>query len=49
MLRVGIPEYRLPREVIDKEYSLLEKIGVRFVLGVDIGKDIPFEKPAPRK
>ena len=43
MLRVGIPEYRLPREVIEREYSLLEKIGVRFVLGVDIGKDIPFE------
>jgi NADPH-dependent glutamate synthase beta subunit-like oxidoreductase len=43
MLRVGIPEYRLPREVIDREYSLLEKIGIRFVLGVDIGKDIPFE------
>jgi NADPH-dependent glutamate synthase beta subunit-like oxidoreductase len=43
MLRVGIPEYRLPREVIDKEYALLEKTGVKFVLGVDVGKDIPFE------
>ncbi len=44
MLRVGIPEYRLPRHIIDREYSLLQKIGVQFVLGVEIGKDIPFEK-----
>jgi NADPH-dependent glutamate synthase beta subunit-like oxidoreductase/uncharacterized membrane protein YdjX (TVP38/TMEM64 family) len=44
MLRVGIPEYRLPRQIIDREYSLLEKIGVEFKLGVEIGRDIPFEK-----
>ncbi len=43
MLRVGIPEYRLPREIIDREYSLLEKIGVEFKLGVEIGRDISFE------
>ena len=44
MLRVGIPEYRLPRQIIDREYSLLEKIGVEFRLGVEIGRDIPFEQ-----
>ena len=44
MLRVGIPEYRLPRQIIDREYSLLEKIGVEFNLDVEIGRDIPFEK-----
>jgi NADPH-dependent glutamate synthase beta subunit-like oxidoreductase len=43
MLRFGIPEYRLPAHIIDKEFSLLKKIGVKFVLGVDIGKDIAFE------
>jgi NADPH-dependent glutamate synthase beta subunit-like oxidoreductase len=43
MLRVGIPEYRLPRPIIAREYSLLEKIGVELKLGVEIGKDIPFE------
>ncbi len=44
MLRVGIPEYRLPRQIIDREYSLLEKIGVEFRLGVEIGRDILFEQ-----
>jgi NADPH-dependent glutamate synthase beta subunit-like oxidoreductase len=43
MMRVGIPEHRLPREIVEREYSLLEKMGVKFVLGVDIGKDMPFE------
>ncbi len=42
MMRVGIPEYRLPRDIIDTEYSLLEKIGIEFKLGVEIGKDIEF-------
>ena len=43
MMRVGIPEYRLPRPIIDREYALLKKIGVEFKLGVEIGRDIPFE------
>ena len=43
MMRVGIPEYRLPRPIVDREYSLLKKIGVEFKLGVEIGRDIPFE------
>lgn len=44
MLRVGIPEYRLPRDVIDSEYSYLEKLGVKFNLGIEIGKDISFDE-----
>ncbi|TDX48350.1 NADPH-dependent glutamate synthase beta subunit-like oxidoreductase [Orenia marismortui] len=44
MMRVGIPEYRLPRDIIDSEYSLLEKIGVEFKMGVEIGKDIDFNQ-----
>lgn len=43
MLRVGIPEYRLPRSIIAREFSLLRKLGIEFRLGVEIGKDIPFE------
>ncbi|SHJ88272.1 FAD-dependent oxidoreductase [Paramaledivibacter caminithermalis] len=43
MMRVGIPEYRLPRHIIDHEYSLLKDIGVEFKMGVEIGKDISFE------
>ncbi|MDK2801524.1 MAG: hypothetical protein PWP27_1016 [Clostridiales bacterium] len=44
MMRVGIPEYRLPRDVIDFEYSLLDKMGVELKMGVEIGKDISFDQ-----
>jgi NADPH-dependent glutamate synthase beta subunit-like oxidoreductase len=44
MMRVGIPEYRLPRHIIDHEYSLLNKIGVEFKMGVEVGKDISFDE-----
>ncbi|KKD60409.1 oxidoreductase [Grimontia sp. AD028] len=43
MMRVGIPEYRLPRHVIDFEYSYLDMLGIETKFGVEIGKDISFE------
>lgn len=43
MMRVGIPAYRLPREVIDFEYSILPLMGVNIHLNTEIGKDIKFE------
>ncbi|MGL4344718.1 MAG: FAD-dependent oxidoreductase [Cellulosilyticaceae bacterium] len=43
MMHVGIPEYRLPRNVINNEYEYLTKLGVEIRLGVEIGKDISFE------
>lgn len=43
MMRVGIPEYRLPREIIDEEYSLLIKLGAKFRFNTEIGKDISLE------
>lgn len=44
MMRVRIPEHKLPREVIDREYSLLEKLGINIQFSIEIGKDISFEK-----
>ncbi len=38
MLRYGIPEYRLPREIIKKEIGYIEKLGVRINLGVKVGE-----------
>lgn len=32
------------REVIDREYSLLEKLGINIQFSTEIGKDISFEK-----
>lgn len=39
MLRLGIPEYRLPREVLQREIESIRAIGVEFVLGCRIGED----------
>jgi heterodisulfide reductase subunit A-like polyferredoxin len=40
MLTVGIPSYRLPRDVIDAEIQTIKDLGVQFKTGVEIGKDI---------
>ena len=44
MLRYGIPGYRLPREVLDREIAGLMQTGFKAKLGVSVGKDISFEK-----
>lgn len=44
MLRYGIPEYRLPKVVLDKEIKLIEDMGVTLKNNVNIGKDISFEE-----
>lgn len=43
MLRYGIPEYRLPKEVLDEEIFLIEKMGVDIVPNTKVGVDIPFD------
>ncbi len=44
MLRYGIPEYRLPKAVLDKEIKLIEDMGVTLKNNVNIGKDITFRQ-----
>ena len=39
MLRWAIPEFRLPLEVLERELTLLEKIGVEFVCGTSLDKE----------
>jgi putative selenate reductase YgfK subunit len=43
MLMVGIPRYRLPREVIDREVAMVEDLGVEFLYNTRFGKDVTFE------
>jgi heterodisulfide reductase subunit A2 len=38
MLRLGIPDYRLPPEVLDREIAYIEKMGVDIQLNAPIGK-----------
>lgn len=43
MLRYGIPEYRLPKEVLDMEIAIIEHMGVEMIPNTKVGKDIPFD------
>lgn len=44
MMAVGIPEYRLPRDLLSHEISYIEKLGVEFKMNCEIGKDITMEE-----
>lgn len=44
MLAVGVPAYRLPRELIEKEIKVIEALGVEIRCGVTVGKDISFDE-----
>ncbi|MCD6391122.1 MAG: FAD-dependent oxidoreductase [Dehalococcoidia bacterium] len=44
MLRVGIPEYRLPKEILRQEIGYIQKLGVEVKTGIRVGKDITLEK-----
>ena len=43
MLRKGIPYFRLPKKIIDKEVQFIQDLGVDIKTGIRIGKDIRFE------
>ncbi|MCP4688916.1 MAG: FAD-dependent oxidoreductase, partial [Desulfobacterales bacterium] len=44
MLRVGIPSFRLPREVVEAEFRGLSNMGVRLRAGVAVGKDVSLDR-----
>ena len=43
MMLTGIPRYRLPREVIDREVAMLEDLGVQFRFNTFFGQDVTLE------
>ncbi len=43
MLRVGIPEYRLPREILDAEIGAIERLGVDIRCNTSIGPDLTLD------
>jgi ferredoxin len=43
MLQYGIPEKELPRDVLDKEIALIEKLNVEFKNGIRIGSDLSMD------
>ena len=44
MLRYGIPEYRLPKAILQKEIDAIEALGVTLKNNVKIGKDVTFDE-----
>ena len=44
MLVAGIPEFRLPRDVIGHEIERIQKLGVEIKTGVRVGRDITLEQ-----
>lgn len=43
MLRYGIPQYRLPKEILDKEIAIIESLGVKMNNGFKLGREITIE------
>ena len=41
---IGVPAFRLPREAIEMDVRLIERLGVRFVYNTTIGVDIMFDQ-----
>lgn len=44
VLRYGIPQFRLPKDILDYEYSILPKMGIEIKTGVTVGKDVTVEE-----
>ncbi|MDY4468899.1 MAG: NAD(P)-binding protein [Eubacteriales bacterium] len=44
MLRYGIPSYRFPREILDKEIESILSTGIEVKTGITVGSDISFDE-----
>ncbi len=44
MLTVGIPSFRLEKDVVNAEIDVLREMGVEFKCGVEVGKDITLDE-----
>jgi formate dehydrogenase (NADP+) beta subunit len=44
MLYLGVPEYRLPRDLIRAEVEVIKKMGTEIKCNVQIGKDVSFKE-----
>ena len=42
VVRFGIPQYRLPKSVLQKELEFIKKLGVKFVFNTQLGKDLSY-------
>jgi len=42
LLRYGIPDFKLEKEVLDRRLEIMEKEGVVFKMGIEVGRDVSF-------
>lgn len=43
MLRVGLPSYRLPKDLLEKELDVFRKMGIEFVVNKRLGADMSID------
>lgn len=43
VLKYGIPEFRLPNDIVDAEVNIMKQMGVKFIPDVVVGKTISYE------
>jgi len=44
MTRYGIPSYRLPRDVIEREVAVIKELGAEFCFNTSLGKEISLDR-----
>ncbi len=44
MLRYGIPQFRLPKETLDRELAHFKKMGIAFEFGKELGRNLTVEE-----
>ncbi|SNR58601.1 glutamate synthase subunit beta [Lutibacter flavus] len=44
LLRYGIPNFKLEKEIIDRRISILEEEGIKFVINTNVGVNFPVEE-----
>ncbi len=44
VLLFGIPEYRLPKEVLKREIDAIKQVGIEIKTDMEVGKDITFDR-----
>ena len=44
MLTLGIPSFRLDKDVVNAEIDILKELGVEFKCGVEVGKDVTLDQ-----
>ncbi len=47
MLRYGIPEYRLPKKILEKEIEAIAQLGVKFIQNIRLGRDFDLDYLIP--